>query len=427
MNERKRVLTVGGGAREHAIGWKIKKDNPNAELIFAPGNGGTENIGTNLDIDSSDIDRLRAFAKDNRVTDTVIGPERPLVDGIVDAFREDGLEIFGHTQKAALLEGDKARAVEFMRKNNIPHPPSAIFTDYQEAEAFIKSKLKWGEIVVKTSGLADGKGVLLPNSEKEELEAIRRMMIDKEFGEAGKKIVIQKRIKGREVSLIGFVVDKHFGLLVPAQDYKRANDGDQGPNTGGMGAYAPNEYATSDFLQTARDTIVDPTLSGARDEELPLNGFMYFGLMKDEETGIIYLLEYNMRLGDPETQVQMRLLDSNLLEAIEACMRGELEPQHYKSSEKSAVAVVIAAQGYPGPDYKKGMKIKGFDNLPQDIVVFHAGSKRNENEELVTTGGRILTLTATGETPQDAAEKIYNIDTEVNSIKSTFMRPDIAA
>lgn len=422
---RERVLVVGSGAREHAIGWKIKKDNPDVKLLFAPGNGGTESIGTNIDISPNDIDRLRAFAKDNKINYTFVGPERPLVNGIVDAFVEDELDIFGHTQRTAALEGDKAKAVEFMRRYNIPYPPSRIFTDPKEAEAFVENP-DWPEIVIKASGLAEGKGVDLPNTLDEAKASIRKFMIDRKFGDAGEKIVIQKRLKGREISLIGFIANE-VGLLVPAQDYKRAYDGDKGPNTGGMGAYAPNEHASRDFIEIARDKIIYPTFDGAIQEGFPLNGAIYFGLMDDEETGI-NLVEYNMRFGDPEAQVQMRLLRSNLLEAMKACTRGELEPRHYVSRvDRAAVAVVVASNGYP-VEYEIGKEIRGLDQkLPEGIVVFHAGTLRTSDKRLTSKGGRVYTITNIGRTKEEAAKGIYDTMKEYGmETDDFFKREDIS-
>lgn len=424
MKERETVLIVGGGGREHAIGWKIKKDNPDVELFFAPGNGGTADIGTNLDIDSNDIDRLCSTVKDKKIDYTIVCPERPLVNGIVDAFAQDGLEIFGHTQKAAVLEGDKGKAIEFMMRHKIPHPPSRIFTDPKAAEAFVQN-IPWPKIVIKAAGIAEGKGVDLPDTLEEAIDSIRKMMIDRKFGEAGEKIVIQKRLKGQEMSVIGFVSNQ-VGLLVPARDYKRAYDGDKGPNTGGMGAYAPNEFATSVLMDTTYKTIIYPTFSGAKEEGIPANGIVYFGLMITEDGPQV--IEYNMRFGDPETQVQLRLLESNLLESMRACTRGELEERHYRSSNKAAVGVVVASNGYPGK-YEIGKEIRGLDqNLPEGIVVFHGGTLRTPDKKLVSNGGRAFTITNVGRTKEEAAQGIYEIMKDLKiEMDDSFKRKDVAA
>lgn len=413
---------VGSGAREHAIGWQISRHSPEErELFFAPGNGGTAQIGQNVDIGAGEIDRLAGFAQDNRIGFTIVGPERLLADGIVNTFQENNLPIFGHTKEAAVLEADKAEAVLFMRKHSIPHPASYIFTDSREAELFIKNNPNTN-VVVKASGLAEGKGVILPDTEDEAIVAIRSMMVDKSFGKAGEKIVIQERLVGREVSVIGFVGNE-IGLLVPAQDYKRAFDGDVGLNTGGMGSYAPNDFLTMEQLDEVRRTILLPTKEGMEQEGRPLTGILYAGLMLTPDG--IKVIEYNVRFGDPETQVQLRLLQSDILLTMRATMNGNLREEHYLSGIDNAVGVVIAAEGYPG-SYKTGGEIKISDRLDDDIVVFHGGT-RMEDGQLKSSGGRILTVTATGSTREIAIGKIYDVlNRDEISVANGYYRNDIA-
>ncbi|HTK03190.1 MAG TPA: phosphoribosylamine--glycine ligase [Alphaproteobacteria bacterium] len=414
-----KILILGSGAREHAIGWKILQDNPKVKLFFAPGNGGTSKIGNNLDIDVNDTKRLLNFASENNIDLTIVGPERPLANGIVNAFQKKSLSIFGHTKEATILESDKAEAMLFMQRHRIPHPDFRIFTDSKEAEEFVRNPA-WEKFVIKASGLADGKGVVLPGTEEDAILTIRKMMIEGEFGEAGKKIVIQERLIGKEVSVIGFVSNE-IGLLVPAQDYKRIFDNDKGPNTGGMGAYAPNINITQKQLNEVYNFILLPTKLGMEQEGKPLCGVLYVGLMMTKNGPKV--IEYNMRFGDPETQVQLRLLKSNLLQTMKNCIDGKLTQKDYKSSSDVAVGVVVASDGYPGK-YEVGKEIIGNDkNFGKDVVIFHSGTKR-EDKKLVSSGGRVLTVTAIGKTRQEASKKIYNVIDEI-SMSGKFYRSDI--
>ena len=422
MAERIKVLIVGDGAREHAIGWKIKKDSADVKLFFAPGNGGTGLIGDNKEIEATDIDKLLAFAKDQGIDFTIVGPEKPLEMGVVDAFREARKEIFGHTKKAAVLETSKAAAIRFMRGHHIPHPESKIFSDREAVEAFVMN-CPWKEIVVKASGLAAGKGVILPDTSEKAIAAIRRIMVDREFDDAGEEIVIQKREYGKEVSVIGFISNE-IGLLVPAQDYKRALDGDEGKNTGGMGAYAPNVHLNDKVMQEIWASVLLPTQKGAIKDGFPLTGIIYAGLMLTIDGPKV--LEYNMRFGDPETQVQLRLLESNLLKSMKKTINGTLTKDDYRSSNKACVGVVLASEGYPGKPVT-GRTVKGLDtNYGDDIVIFHAGTKK-EGDEFVSSGGRVSTVTATGETREEARQKIYpKLENGLISLGGGHWRKDIA-
>jgi len=409
--QKEKIMIVGSGAREHAIGWAIKQHQGHKrELFFAPGNGGTEQIGQNIPIGVREIDKLVGYASDHNIDFTVVCPDDPLADGIVDVFNKEGLPIFGHTQEAAKLEWSKAEAVRFMRRHNIPHPASSIFTDPIEAQCFIY-KSPWERVVLKADGLALGKGVILPDTTEEAIQGIKRIMIDKEFKDAGKTMVAQERLEGIEASVIGLVgYDQksqkgNIFLFVPAQDYKRIDDEEKGLNTGGMGAYGPSSYLTSEYLQIVQDTILTPTVNGMIEEGRPLCGALYVGVMITKDG--IKVIEYNARLGDPETQAQLRLLESDLLDAMKACNNGTFTKDHLISNNRAAVGIVLASSGYPG-EYEVGKEIHGLEKIPprSDIVVFHAGTKRT-GSKIVTDGGRVMTVTATGRTKEKARSRGY--------------------
>lgn len=319
MSEREKILIIGNGGREHALGWKVKQSPNNPELYFAPGNGGTGQIGRNIDSGQLDIDRLLRFSADNGINFTVVGPEAPLAKGIGDVFRENNLPIFAPTEKAARLETSKSWAIDFMVRHNIPHPKSVVITDPHVAIRFF-DKPVWNDIVIKANGLAAGKGVFLPNSKEDAMSAIRRIMIDKEF-DNGSKVIIQERLRGREMSLLAFTDGKAIVPLLPAQDYKRLQDGDKGPNTGGMGAFAPVPMSAQLYEQVY-DTILRPTVDGIREEGNIFQGVLYAGLMLTADGPKV--LEFNVRFGDPETQVLMMLLQSDLLTALKNTTEGKL-------------------------------------------------------------------------------------------------------
>ncbi|MDP3987695.1 MAG: phosphoribosylamine--glycine ligase [Candidatus Levybacteria bacterium] len=409
--QKERIMIVGEGAREHAIGWKIRRHHGRRrELFFAPGNGGTEQIGQNIPIGVKEIDKLVGYAFDNKIDFTVVGPDDPLARGIVDAFNTENLPIFGHTQEAAKLEWSKAEAVRFMRRHGIPHPASSIFTDSIEAQCFIY-KSPWERVVLKADGLALGKGVILPDTTEEAIQGIKRIMIGKEFKDAGKTMVVQERLEGIETSVIGLVgYDQksqkgNIFLFVPAQDYKRIDDEEKGLNTGGMGSYAPSSYLTPEQLQAVRDTILLPTVNGMIEEGKPLCGALYVGVMITKNG--IKVIEYNARLGDPETQVQLRLLESDLLEAMKACNDGTFTKDHLISNNRAAVGIVLASNGYPGK-YEADKEIHGLEKIPprSDVVVFHAGTKKT-GSKIATDGGRVMTVTATGKTKEEARGRGY--------------------
>lgn len=417
-----KILIADPGARGHAIGWKIGQHSlGEREIHFAPGNGGTSDIGVNTNFDPHDLEKTVRYAVDNKITFVVVGSERLLANGLTDALEEEGVSAFGHSKDAMFLEADKAEATLFMERHNIPHPHSQIFTYIGEALAFVEFTDP-SKMVIKASGLAEGKGVVLPDTIHDAREAILDMMVYKKFEDAGSKVVIQERLIGKEASIIGFVSNE-IGLLVPARDYKRANNGDTGLNTGGMGGYAPNDYLTPELLHEVKDTILIPTMNGMKDEGTPLKGALYAGIIMTE-TGP-KVIEYNLRFGDPETQLQVRLLESDLLESMKATREGRLNPAHYRSSSDVAVGVVLASNGYPGL-YSTGKEIKGISkSMPKDIVVFHAGTKQH-GDDLKSDGGRVLTVTSTGATKEEARKKVYDVmGTNGISMDDGYFREDI--
>lgn len=401
MREQENIIIVGNGGREHAVGWKIAQSLNNPNLFFVHGNAGTAKIGRNLDIGSTDIDRIIRVAKDNKAF-IIVGPEAPLEKGIVNAAKEAGLRIFGPTKEAARLETSKWWAIEFMRRHDIPHPKSVIFTVPQKAEDFFEKNPVWNEMVIKADGLASGKGVFLPSSKEEALETIKRIMIDREFDD-GSKVIIQERLKGKEVSLLAITDGKTVVPLLPAQDYKRLKDGDKGPNTGGMGAFAPAPMS-SELLKQVYDTILRPTVNGTREEGNLFQGVLYVGLMLTGDGPKV--LEFNVRFGDPETQPLMMLLESDLFTALKNTTKGELNRKDIVFRKGAAICVVLAAEGYPGKP-RTGDKIYGLEKINgPDIQAFHAGTKL-ENGKVVTDGGRIVGITAYGKDNVDARRKLY--------------------
>ena len=409
------VLVVGSGGREHAISWKISQSK-NVENVFtAPGNGGTEN---NIPIQVDQIDKLADFATEKNCF-TIVGPEAPLADGIVNTFNEKNLKIFGPTQDAAQLESSKIWAKEFMNRNHIPTAEFQIFDDPEKAKKFVESYEK--NVVIKADGLAAGKGVIVCNNKDEAFSAIDKILVDRTFGEAGSKIIIEERIDGIEASYIA-LCDGSVGIpMATSQDHKRIFDGDQGPNTGGMGAYSPTPVIDSELSKKIQEEIIDKTILALKKEDIDFKGFLYAGIMIHNKTP--YVLEYNVRMGDPECQPILMRFNSDLLEYLTAASEGRLNQLPEISWNKQyAVCVVIASKGYPN-SYSKNDKISGFENIPDDARVFHAGTK-NVDGMILTNGGRVLGVTALGETLQNAIENVY-VATEEISCVSKYFRNDI--
>lgn len=416
-----RILVVGSGGREHALVWKLAQSPSKPELFAAPGNPGTSAHGRNLEIEATDVDALVRFARAKEIDLTVVGPEQPLVSGIVDRFREEGLTILGPTAAAARLEGSKAFAKAFMERHEIPTAAHRTFSA-EEAEAAKQYVRDTGApIVVKASGLAGGKGAFVCETEEEGLGAIDRIVSEARFEEAGEEIVVEEFMQGEEASVFVLTDGERYVLLPPAQDHKQIGEGDTGPNTGGMGAYAPAPVVTGSLLQKVCREIVEPTLSGMREEETPYTGFLYCGLMITEEGPRV--VEYNCRLGDPEAQAVLPLLDVDLATVFEQVASGEMERVRMRTYPGFAACVVLASQGYPG-DYESGHPITGIDPEDADQLLFHAGTATGKGGELLSSGGRVLAAVGRGDTLDDALDVAYESVDQV-SFKNKYFRRDI--
>lgn len=408
-----KVLIVGSGGREHALAWKMAKSPGTRKVYIAPGNAGTAAIGENIPVKATDISGMKDFVKENSIDLTLVGPEQPLVEGIVDAFRVENLHIFGPRKNAARLEGSKAFAKDFMRKYDIPTAGYQTFTAYDQAREYLRNQSP--PVVVKASGLAAGKGAIVCETMKEAEDALQQIMVDREFGDAGDKVVIEECLQGEEVSVIAITDGEEYSLLVPSQDHKAAYDGDIGPNTGGMGAYAPAPAADSALLARVESEVIQPTLQGMKEEDAPYVGFLYAGLMLTEDGPKV--LEYNCRMGDPEAQVVIPLLRSDLLEVIQATMEGRLGELEVEIDPGYATCVVAASGGYPGA-YEKGKTITGLDRVSDDCMVFHAGTA-SENGDILTAGGRVLGVTCRGDSLQESIDRTYE---EIEKIRFEEMQ-----
>ena len=416
-----RVLLVGSGGREHAIAWKLSQSSLVERLWIAPGNGGTAGLAKteNVDIGANDLVRLRDFAQQQAVDLTVIGPEAPLVAGIADVFSAVGLRVFGPAKTAARIEGSKAFSKHFMQKYGIPTGRAAIFQDFDEATRYLRSID--GVPVIKASGLAAGKGVILPASKEEAAAVLQAMLLERQFGTASETVLIEERLDGPELSVLAFSDGRTARLMPAAQDHKRLYNNDYGPNTGGMGAFAPSPLATPDLLARIDVEIIQPTLAGMAAEGCPYTGVLYAGLMLTAEGPKV--LEFNCRFGDPETQAILPLLDSDLAELFLACTGGDLGRVAPRWQSKSAVTVVMASKGYPG-DYVAGVEITKIDHAEgQGCLVFHAGTKIKDGR-LLTAGGRVLTVTALGNTLAEATVLAYKGVRQIDFNEAHF-RTDI--
>ena len=409
------VLVIGSGGREHAIGWKLgQSDNVNT-VFHAPGNGGTLN---NVPIPVDNLAELAKFASENDCF-TVVGPEAPLAMGIVDMFNEMGLKIFGPTKKAAQLESSKIWAKQFLKRNNIPTAAFEVFDDAVKAKEYVNQIEH--NVVIKADGLAAGKGVIVCDSKAEAEKSIDMMLVDKKFGDAGNNIIIEERIDGIEASYIALSDGKIAIPMATSQDHKRIFDNDKGPNTGGMGAYSPTPIIDKDLSQKIQEKIIDKTISSLRNEGITFKGFLYAGIMlKDGEP---YVLEYNVRMGDPECQPILMRMDSDLFEYLAGSVEGTLENMPLISwKNKSAVCIVLASKGYP-ESYPKGEEIFGLGNAFDDACIFHAGTKELD-KKIITNGGRVLGVTALGDTLEAAIKHAYDV-TEKISWENKYLRTDI--
>lgn len=414
-----KVLVVGGGGREHTLVWKISK-SPRVDTIFAaPGNAGIAELAECVPVNAEDTASLLTLATEKEVDLTIVGPEAPLVAGITDLFDSKGLRVFGFDSKGARLEGSKVWAKEFMDRNGIPTGWFSVYRDAGEAlEAVASGTLPF---VIKADGLAAGKGVLIAQSREEARDAVGKVMQEKAFGSAGDRIVMEEFLSGDEISVLSVFDGTTYRLFVSSQDHKRAYDGDEGPNTGGMGAYAPVQKADSEMMERIRREIVEPTFAGMEREGIAGVGVLYFGLILTD--GGPKVLEYNCRFGDPETQVILPLLEGDLLEVMFEATEGNLDGVPFSNSTESAACVVVASGGYPG-SYKKGYAITGLEDARErGCIVFHAGTVRRD-EEVQTSGGRVLGVTAVAPSLQEALEKAYR-GVEAIEFTDCFCRHDI--
>lgn len=396
-----KILVVGGGGREHAICWKLSNEDNVEKIYCAPGNAGISQVAECIAIGDSDIDKLIDFVKENNIDLTVVGPEVPLVKGIVDRFEEEGLKIFGPNKECAQLEGSKSFSKDFMVKHNIP---TAKYKEYTEIDKAISEIDSFGyPVVIKADGLAAGKGVVILENKEDALDALKEMMLDKKFGEAGNKIVVEEFIKGVETSILAFVDNNTIIPMVSAKDHKKVYNNEQGPNTGGMGTFSPSEIYTDDLEKEIREKVLDRTLDGLKKDGLKFKGILFIGLMITNDGAKV--LEYNVRFGDPETQSVLFRLDTDLNKIMTSIIDNKLAEIKIKYKSEQAVCVMLTSGGYPD-SYEKGKVITGLENLDKDIVVFHSGTKLVD-EKLVTNGGRVIGITAKANTVKDAANKVY--------------------
>ncbi|WP_447729572.1 phosphoribosylamine--glycine ligase [Pseudoxanthomonas suwonensis] len=417
-----KVLVIGSGGREHALAWKLAQSPRISEVIVAPGNAGTASEGKcrNAAVKVTDLDGLLQLARDEGVAVTVVGPEVPLVAGVVDRFREAGLRIFGPTAAAAQLEGSKAFAKDFLARHGIPTAFYAVHTQVDAALAYIREK--GAPIVVKADGLAAGKGVIVAMTLEEAEAAVRDMLSGNAFGDAGARVVIEEFLEGEEASFISMVDGKTALPMATSQDHKRVGDGDTGPNTGGMGAYSPAPVVTPDVHARIMREVVEPTVAGMAADGIPFTGFLYAGLMIDA-SGAPKVIEFNVRFGDPETQPVMLRLQSDLLDLVEAAIDGRLHEVQAQWDPRPSLGVVIAARPYPESPVT-GEAISGLDAVPADVKVFHAGTALDADGKVVSAGGRVLCVTALGDSVADAQRRAY---TGVDAIRweHAFCRREI--
>ena len=416
-----KVLIVGGGGREHAIATAVKKSKRVSEIYAAPGNAGIAEIAECVDIKVMDFDKIADFAVEKKVDLVIVGPDDPLVGGLVDVLEARGIKAFGPRKNAAILEGSKAFSKDLMKKYNIP---TAAYETFEDADAAIKY-LETADmpIVLKADGLALGKGVLICNTLEEAKAGVKEIMLDKKFGTAGNKLVIEEFMTGREVSVLSFVDGTTIKTMSSAQDHKRAKDNDEGLNTGGMGNFSPSPFYTDEVDKFCKENIYQRTVDAMKAEGREFKGVIFFGLMLTPKGPRV--LEFNARFGDPEAQVVLTRMESDIIDVCEACINGTLKDVDLKFADNAAVCVVLASDGYP-LSYEKGFEITGLDNFKgkDDYFCFHAGTKFNEAGKVVTNGGRVLGVTATGATLKEARAKAYEA-TKWVSFANKYMRSDI--
>ena len=399
----KKVLVIGGGGREHALAWKLAQSKHVGKLYVAPGNGGTALVAENVPIGFTDVAGLLRFAKTKDIDLTVIGQEAASDAGVVDAFKDAGLAVFGSTQKATQIESSKAFSKDLMKQQHIPTASYQTFTDPESALAYLQPTTF--PTVIKASGLAEGKGVIIAEDFEQAKTAIEAMMVNKVFGDSGMTVVVEEFLRGREISIHALCDGKRSAIFPASQDHKQVDDGDKGPNTGGMGVVAPLSWVTDQHMQVINKRIVQPALDGLRTKNAAFTGCLYPGLMVDGQD--VNVIEFNARFGDPEAETYMRLLDGDLYEILLSCVNGELDPTVIRWKSGVAISVAVASGGYPGK-YQKGLAISGIEKAEQqkDIVVFQAGTTR-ATDGVVTSGGRVLYVTALGRDLDDARTKAY--------------------
>lgn len=416
-----KVLVVGSGGREHAIVTAVAKSKRVDKIYCAPGNAGIAALAECVAIGAMEFDKLVTFAKEKEIDFTIVGMDDPLVGGIVDVFEAEGLKVFGPKKNAAILEGSKAFSKDLMKKYNIPTAAYENFTDPQEALEYLETAKM--PIVLKADGLALGKGVLICNTLEEAKAGVKEIMEDKKFGTAGNTMVVEEFMTGREVSVLSFVDGKTIKIMDSAQDHKRAGDGDTGLNTGGMGNFSPSPFYTKEVDDFCQKHIFQATVDAMAAEGRPFTGVIFFGLMLTEEGPKV--LEYNARFGDPEAQVVLPRLENDIIDVMEACVDGKLDTIDLKFEDRATVCVVLASDGYP-VKYEKGLPITGLENFDgkKDYYCFHAGTKFDDNGNIVTNGGRVLGITATADTLKEARAKAYEA-TEWVQFANKYMRHDI--
>ncbi len=415
-----KILIVGSGGREHAIAWKVAKSSKVTKIYCAPGNAGIAEYAECVDIGAMEFDKLAEFAKEHQIDLTVVGMDDPLVGGIVDVFEAQGLRVFGPRKNAAILEGSKAFSKDLMKKYGIPTAAYENFDDPEKALAYLETASM--PIVLKADGLALGKGVLICETLEEAKEGVKSIMMDKKFGSAGNQMVIEEFMTGREVSVLSFVDGKTIRIMTSAQDHKRAQDGDKGLNTGGMGTFSPSPFYTEEVDTFCREHIYQKTVDAMAAEGRAFKGIIFFGLMLTEKGPRV--LEYNARFGDPEAQVVLPRMKNDIVEVFEACVDGTLDKIELEFEDNAAVCVVLASEGYP-VQYKKGFEIQGLEAFKgqEDKFVFHAGSKFADGK-IVTNGGRVLGVTALGKNLKEARANAYRAAKEVD-FENKYCRSDI--
>ena len=421
------ILLLGSGGREHALAWKMVKSHHCDQLFIAPGNAGTAKFGTNVSIGINDFEAQKKFCIENKINMLVVGPEEPLVNGVYDFFKNDetlkNIIVVGPSKEAAQLEGSKSFSKKFMQRHNIPTAGYAEFTkeNFEEGKKYLLQHSL--PIVLKADGLAAGKGVVICNDHNKALQVFEEMIINKQFGDASSKVVVEEFLEGIEVSVFILTDGKDYQIIGHAKDYKRIGEGDTGPNTGGMGCVSPVPFVSDIFMQKVEERIIKPTVAGLQKENLIYNGFIFFGLIKINDDP--FVIEYNCRMGDPETEVVIPRLQTDLVAMFAAMDNGTLIDVNIYTDEKKYATVVAVSGGYPG-DYKKNVQINGFADVQvnNSSIVFHAGTKINEEGNLVTNGGRVLTVTSVAETITDAAKKSMKILEQIH-FDGMYYRKDI--